>query len=162
MTKVIPPKLPTPPPETITVDAIWAHICDSKPTIRPYKYVIDEAFDEIMAVADGKSIDEIVFSLVQGETHFRPNNRKNSDVHLTNVYDSLTECKIGLFPHGNRPVFTTMYSEISYIYCRHRFVNKYGLPPYYVEGKVNMPESKNVKRPKAKVKHSCPNCGFLN
>jgi len=156
----IPVPVPVPVPETITVDVLWNYIQDNNIKPRPFRYAIERAFDGIMVVAGTRSIEDIVISLVQGEAQFKKCNSKSSDpVSLDIVYDGLTECKLGLFP-GHKLPSGTKYGEIADIYYLQRFVAKYGLPPY-VEGKINMPERKSVKRPKEKLQHNCPNCGYL-
>lgn len=156
MNKVIPTTLP---PETITRDAIWAHLTamSSKPKPMPIKYVLEAVFDEFMVVADGKRVDEIVDGLKLGESTYINLPKKLSSSEKEEIYIKFTESLKGLFP-GVLPFIVEASGEIAKIYYQQRFIMQYGLPPY-VEGKVNMPESKKVKRPKAKVQHNCPECG---
>lgn len=153
MKKVIPAL-----PDKLTVELVWNELKLTKPKLVPHKKVINAAFDNIIAVA-GKSIEDIVLSLIKGESDYTksPKNLGTSAKEYT--YDRITECKKGLFP-GYKMPFNTKYCEIARIYYHQRFIMEHGLPPY-VEGEINMPEIAAVKRTKTKVQQECPNCGFL-
>lgn len=119
-------------PETLTAKALWFHILDHHIKPRPFRYAIERAFDDIMAVPGTRSIEDIVTSLVQGEARFKRGNSKSfGPVSLDVFYDGLTERKIGLFPGYNFSA-GTQYGEVADIYYLQRFVVKYGFPPYYL------------------------------
>lgn len=143
----------------IAVSEIWGHIKDAKCKPIPLKNVIVEAFDEISQVAGNKSVDDIVRGIVLGESNYKKLSKTLSTSDKDYCYDDLTVRKKGLFP-GLPPTFATRFCEIARIYYRQRFIMEHGLPPYE-EGKINIPVRKTVKRPKEKLQHNCPNCGYL-
>lgn len=142
----------------LTVEGIWDQIVDTNPKPRPVKSVLVEVMDKINEVAGNKCVDEIINEMALGEVDFKNIPKYLSTSGKEHIYDNYTARKKVLFP--NVPDVVSRLTQIGKIYYFQRFIMEHGLPPYGFD-KINLPERKVVKRSKSKVKHKCPNCGYL-